>query len=72
MCAVEIALEILAIVAVVIAVCGLADKIKVSAPLLLLVVGVGGSYIPFIDEPVLSSEVAVSYTHLTLPTNREV
>lgn len=59
MCAVEIALEILAIAAVVIAVSGLADKIKVSAPLLLLVVGVGASYIPFIDEPVLSSEVVL-------------
>jgi monovalent cation/hydrogen antiporter len=59
MCAVEIALEILGIAAVVIAVSGLADKIKVSAPLLLLVVGVGVSYVPFIDEPVLTSEVVL-------------
>ncbi len=59
MWAVETALEILAIVAVVIAVSGLADRIKVSAPLLLLVVGVGASYVPFVDEPVLSSEVVL-------------
>lgn len=59
MCAVEIALEILGIAAVVIAVSGLADRIKVSAPLLLLVVGVGVSYVPFIDEPVLTSEVVL-------------
>jgi len=56
---VEIALEVLGIAAVVVAVSGLAEKVRFSAPLLLLLVGVGGSYIPFIDEPVLSSEVVL-------------
>ena len=56
---VEIALEVLGIAAVVVAVSGLAGKMRVSAPLLLLLVGVGGSYLPFIDEPVLSSELVL-------------
>ncbi|GAA3571960.1 Na+/H+ antiporter [Microlunatus spumicola] len=55
----EIALEVLGIAAVVVAVSGLAERLRVSAPLLLLLVGVGGSYLPFIDEPVLSSEVVL-------------
>jgi len=56
---VEIALEVLGIAAVVVAVSGLAGKVRVSAPLLLLLVGVGASYVPFIDEPVLTSEVVL-------------
>lgn len=56
---VEIALELLGIAVVVVAVTGLADRLSFSAPLLLLVVGVGASYVPFIDEPVLSSEVVL-------------
>ena len=55
----EIALEVLGIAAVVVAVSGLAGRVRVSAPLLLLLVGVGASYIPFIDEPVLTSEVVL-------------
>ncbi|MGI3782419.1 MAG: Na+/H+ antiporter, partial [Janthinobacterium lividum] len=55
----EIALEVLGIAAVVVAVTGLAERLRFSAPLLLLLVGVGGSYIPFIDEPVLTSEVVL-------------
>ena len=51
---VEIALEVLGIAAVVVAVSGLAEKLRFSAPLLLLLVGVSGSYLPFIDEPQLS------------------
>ena len=56
---VEIALEVLGIAAVVVAVSGLAEKMRFSAPLLLLLVGVGASYLPFIDEPVLSTEVVL-------------
>ena len=56
---VEIALEVLGIAAVVVAVSGLAGRLRFSAPLLLLLVGVGASYLPFIDEPVLSSEVVL-------------
>ena len=56
---VDIALEVLGIAAVVVAVTGLADRLRFSAPLLLLLVGVGASYVPFIDEPVLSSEVVL-------------
>ena len=56
---VEIALEVLGIAAVVVAVSGLAERWRVSAPLLLLLVGVGASYVPFIDEPVLSSEIVL-------------
>ncbi len=56
---VDIALEVLGIAAVVVAVSGLADRLRFSAPLLLLLVGVGASYVPFIDEPVLSSEVVL-------------
>ncbi|HEY0248285.1 MAG TPA: cation:proton antiporter, partial [Gryllotalpicola sp.] len=55
----EIALEVLGIAAVVVAVSGAAERIKVSAPLLLLLFGVGASYIPFIHEPVLTSEVVL-------------
>ena len=50
---------VLGIAAVVVAVSGLAEKIRFSAPLLLLLVGVGGSYLPLIDVPVLTSEVVL-------------
>jgi Na+/H+ antiporter len=56
---VEIALEVLGIAAVVVAVSGAAERLRVSAPLLLLLVGVGASYVPFIHEPVLTSEVVL-------------
>jgi monovalent cation/hydrogen antiporter len=54
---VEVAFALLAIVATVIAVTALAERIGVSAPLLLMLVGVGASFLPFIDEPQLSSDL---------------
>ena len=56
---VHIALQVLGIAAVVVAVSGLAEKIRVSAPLLLLLVGVGASFVPFVNEPELSSQVVL-------------
>jgi CPA1 family monovalent cation:H+ antiporter len=56
---VNIALGILALVATVVTVTALAERLRVSAPLLLLLVGIGASYVPFIDEPELSPEVVL-------------
>ncbi len=55
----DIALGILAIVAVVVAVVVLAERISVPAPLFLMVVGVGASFIPGIPEIHLSSDVVL-------------
>ena len=55
----ETALEILGIALVVVGVTALADRLNFSAPVLLLLVGVGASYIPFIEEPRLSSEIVL-------------
>ena len=56
---VEPALAIVAIVATVIVVAGLAQRLRVAAPLVLLVVGVVVSFVPFITEPQLSSELVL-------------
>ena len=54
-----IALSILALVATVLAVTALANRITFSAPLLLMLVGIGVSFLPFVDIPELSSEVVL-------------
>jgi len=55
--AVEIAFALLAIVAAVVAVTALAERIGFSAPLLLMLVGIGASYVPFIHEPELTPDL---------------
>jgi len=56
---VHIAIEIVALVAVVAAGAALARRIGVSAPLLLVVVGVAASYLPFVPRVELSHEVVL-------------
>ena len=55
----ETAGAIVAIIGTVIIVAGFAQRLRVAAPLVLLVVGVAVSYVPFIPEPELSSEVVL-------------
>lgn len=55
----ETAGAIVAIIATVIVVAGFAQRWRVAAPLALLVVGVAVSYVTFIPEPELSSEVVL-------------
>ncbi len=55
----QTALGILAIAATVLAVTALADRIRFSAPLLLMLVGIGASFVPFIHEPELTSQVVL-------------
>ncbi|WP_041289382.1 Na+/H+ antiporter [Kribbella flavida] len=55
----EIAIEIVALVAVVAAGAALARRIGVSAPLLLVVIGVAASYLPFVPRVELSHEVVL-------------
>ncbi|KQU69341.1 Na+/H+ antiporter [Phycicoccus sp. Root101] len=54
-----LALTLVAIVAAVIVVAGLSERINVPAPLSLIVVGIGISYISFIKEPVLTPDVVL-------------
>jgi CPA1 family monovalent cation:H+ antiporter len=56
---VDIAIEIVALVAVVAAGAAFARRIGVSAPLLLVVVGVAASYLPFVPRVELSHEVVL-------------
>ncbi|GAA1515316.1 Na+/H+ antiporter [Kribbella lupini] len=56
---VEIAIEIVALVAVVATGAALARRIGVSAPLLLVVIGVVASYLPFVPRVELSHEVVL-------------
>jgi Na+/H+ antiporter len=56
---VETAGAIVAIICTVIVVAGFAQRWRVAAPLALLVVGVAVSYVSFIPEPELSSEVVL-------------
>jgi CPA1 family monovalent cation:H+ antiporter len=56
---VETAGAIVAIIATVIVVAGFAQRWRVAAPLALLVVGVAISYVSFIPQPELSSEVVL-------------
>ena len=53
----HIALSIVAIAIVVLAVTALANRLRFSAPLLLIVAGVGASFIPTINLPRLSPEI---------------
>ncbi|QNE22447.1 Na+/H+ antiporter [Kribbella qitaiheensis] len=57
--AVHIAIMVVALVAVVAAGAALARRIGVSAPLLLVVVGVAASYLPFVPQIELSHEVVL-------------
>ncbi len=59
MVSVEIALGILTMVAIVVTVVVLAERLSVPAPLLLMVVGVGVSFIPGVPEIHLSSDVVL-------------
>ena len=54
-----VALTILGLVATVLAVTALADRIRFSAPLLLMLVGIGLSYLPYIRIPELTSELVL-------------
>jgi CPA1 family monovalent cation:H+ antiporter len=56
---VDLAVTVIAIVATVIVVAGLARRFGVPAPLALMVVGVAASYVPFISEPQLSSQLVL-------------
>ncbi|WBQ02240.1 Na+/H+ antiporter [Kribbella sp. CA-293567] len=55
----DIAIEIVALVAVVAAGAALARRIGISAPLLLVVIGVAASYLPFVPRVELSHEVVL-------------
>lgn len=56
---VDLALTLLAVVGTVTVVAALARRLGISPPLALIVTGVAGSYLPFIPEPRLSSEVVL-------------
>lgn len=56
---VHIALSILAIMVAVVAITALAERIRFSAPLLLMLVGIAASFVPFIHEPALSSDIVL-------------
>jgi len=56
---VTIALTIVAIAIIVLAVTAVANRIRFSAPLLLMLVGIGGSFIPGLPIPELSSEIVL-------------
>ncbi len=59
MATMETALAIMAIAATVIAVTAVAERIGLSAPLLLVLVGIAGSFVPFIHEPELSADLVL-------------
>jgi Na+/H+ antiporter len=56
---VTVALSILAVVATVLAVTALANRFRFSSPLLLMLVGIGVSFLPFVYVPELSAEVVL-------------
>jgi CPA1 family monovalent cation:H+ antiporter len=56
---VELAFGILVIAAAAIAVTTLAERLRVSAPLLLILVGMVASFVPFIHEPELEPELVL-------------
>ncbi len=56
---VELALTLVALVATVIVTAGFSRRIGAPAPLVLIVVGIVASYLPFINEPALSPEVVL-------------
>ncbi|WP_375423765.1 cation:proton antiporter [uncultured Friedmanniella sp.] len=53
------ALTLVLIVAAVLVVTAAAERIRFSAPLLLMLVGIGASFVPFIHEPQLTSELVL-------------
>ena len=55
----DIALTILGVVAVVLAVTALADRLNFSAPLLLMLVGIGVSFLPFWEPPELTPDLVL-------------
>ncbi len=55
----HIALTLLAIAASVVAVTALAERIRFSAPLLLMLVGIVVSYVPWIHEPALNTNIVL-------------
>ncbi|GAA2153030.1 sodium/proton antiporter (CPA1 family) [Humibacillus xanthopallidus] len=55
----EIAIGLLAIAATVLAGSWVAERLGVSAPLVLIVVGIVGSYLPFVPEVALSPEIVL-------------
>ena len=59
MAAVDVALTVLAIAAAVLAVTALAERLKLSAPLLLMLVGIAVSFIPFITAPELTPDLVL-------------
>lgn len=56
---VEVAVGIVLIAATVLAVTALAERVNVSAPLLLICVGIAASFVPFIQEPELGPELVL-------------
>ena len=58
-CPVHIALSLLAIAAAVVAVTAIAERVRFSAPLLLMLVGIGASFVPFIHEPSLNTDIVL-------------
>src|SRR4029434_7329998 len=58
-CIVTVTISILALVATVLAVTALANRIRFSAPLLLMLVGIGLSFLPYIYIPELTSELVL-------------
>jgi monovalent cation/hydrogen antiporter len=58
-CGVDVALSILGIVATVLVVTAVADRLDFSAPLLLIVVGIGASFIPGLTPPELTPELVL-------------
>lgn len=55
----ELALTLLAVVATVVVVAEVCNRFRVPPPLVLIVVGVAGSYLPFIHEPGLRPDVVL-------------
>ena len=59
MAVVDVALTILAIAAAVLLVTALAERLNFSAPLLLMLVGIGASFLSFITVPELTPELVL-------------
>ena len=55
----ETALSLLFVAAVVVTVTATAERIRFSAPLLLMLVGIGASYLPGISVPPITSEIVL-------------
>ena len=59
MAGVDVALTFLAIAAAVLAVTALAERLNFSAPLLLVLVGIGASFLPFMEVPELTADLVL-------------